>query len=458
MATGILSPSPVFTGFDANGDPLSGGLLSTFLAGTSTPAATYTDVGLTVANANPVVLDSAGRAVLFLTAGQSYKFVLKNAAGATQWSQDNISAGSGGSPSLDITGTAGETLGAGKVVYLSDGSGGLIVGRWYLADSAQAYASTLPVIGMTIAAIANGAVGTIRLNGIVTGLSSLTTGTTYYVGTAGALTIVTTVLSNARLVGVADSITSLVLNPSLSDRPAVVTTMSATGSVAGPLVAPGIRTIIYCTNASLATISQFTGSAVAGAEVWVISAGAGQVDLSHEIAGVGDSLHNVTTSAVTSLSAGVGAAKYVYDATIQRWRMVAHQQGAWITPTFNAANYTASGTMTWVPDAGDIGVCKYLLDGRRLHVVFNGSTMTIGGVVSTQLRLGKAAYGNFLAASSILLPRAIVNDNAAGVLTSCHVSVASGGSVINISKYTNANFTLSTNLTDLYFDIDFDVS
>lgn len=91
MATGTVMPSPVFTGFDSNGDPVSGGLLYVYDAGTSTPATTYSDVNLTIANANPVVLNSAGRAVVYL-AGASYKFVLKTAAGATVWSQDNVSS------------------------------------------------------------------------------------------------------------------------------------------------------------------------------------------------------------------------------------------------------------------------------------------------------------------------------------------------------------------------------
>ena len=44
MATGTVMPSPVFTGFDSNGDPVSGGLLYVYDAGTSTPATTYSDV------------------------------------------------------------------------------------------------------------------------------------------------------------------------------------------------------------------------------------------------------------------------------------------------------------------------------------------------------------------------------------------------------------------------------
>lgn len=91
MATGTLAPYPKLQFFDDDGDPLAGGLLYTYAAGTSTPLATYSDVALATPNANPVVLDAAGRATVFLSA-TSYKFVLKTSAGATIWTADNISA------------------------------------------------------------------------------------------------------------------------------------------------------------------------------------------------------------------------------------------------------------------------------------------------------------------------------------------------------------------------------
>ena len=46
--------------FDGNGDPLSGGFLYFYEAGTSTPKATYSDEALTIENENPVELDAFG--------------------------------------------------------------------------------------------------------------------------------------------------------------------------------------------------------------------------------------------------------------------------------------------------------------------------------------------------------------------------------------------------------------
>jgi hypothetical protein len=78
--------------FDNNGLPLSGGLLYTYAAGTSTPLATYTTISGNIANSNPIVLDSAGRVPneIWITTGYGYKFVLQNSSGAQIWSYDNI--------------------------------------------------------------------------------------------------------------------------------------------------------------------------------------------------------------------------------------------------------------------------------------------------------------------------------------------------------------------------------
>lgn len=69
--------------------PCNGCLLSTFSAGTTTPLATYSESTGTTPNANPLVLASDGSATIYLT-NASYKFVLKTAAGATIWTQDQV--------------------------------------------------------------------------------------------------------------------------------------------------------------------------------------------------------------------------------------------------------------------------------------------------------------------------------------------------------------------------------
>lgn len=211
VAGQTVTPSPYQVVLDSSGNPVSGALIYTYASGTSTPKTTYTDTTLAVPNANPIVADASGRYVAFLVSGQSYKFTIKTAAGATLKTVDAIQAIPASSGNLDVLATAGEALTAGQAVYLSDGSGGLTAGSWYKADADNLYSSTTCVIGVAPSAMASAATGTVRLAGRVTGLAALTIGASYYASaTAGALTS-SEPSANPRLIGVADTTTSLVL-------------------------------------------------------------------------------------------------------------------------------------------------------------------------------------------------------------------------------------------------------
>lgn len=88
-----LAPDARLQYFDESGDPYSGGLFYTYAAGTTTLTNTYTDSTGNTANANPIVLNASGftPSGVWLTAGTSYKFVVKDSAGTTVFSEDNIS-------------------------------------------------------------------------------------------------------------------------------------------------------------------------------------------------------------------------------------------------------------------------------------------------------------------------------------------------------------------------------
>lgn len=161
MSNLTITPWPVCQYFDNNGEPLDGGLLYTYASGTTTPAATYsTSTG--VANTNPIVLDSAGRCVVFLAA-TSYKFVLTDKNGIQIWSIDGV-------PS---TGLAQSIVGIGATAYNFGGS------------ELSPITSTSYGSGTTIdVCLANSAfltidsallVGTFGLQGMIEGVSGVTT-------------------------------------------------------------------------------------------------------------------------------------------------------------------------------------------------------------------------------------------------------------------------------------------
>ena len=70
--SGTLIPVAQQRFFDANGLPLAGGFLYTWLSGTSTPTPVYQDAGLSVAHTNPIILDAdgwvPGTGLIFLSA------------------------------------------------------------------------------------------------------------------------------------------------------------------------------------------------------------------------------------------------------------------------------------------------------------------------------------------------------------------------------------------------------
>ena len=94
-----LAPFLKFKEWDSNGDPLSGGKLYSYVAGTSTPASTYTDESGATPNTNPVILDGSGRADVWLSASTNYKFVLYDSDDNLIWSVDDVNGGSASSPS-----------------------------------------------------------------------------------------------------------------------------------------------------------------------------------------------------------------------------------------------------------------------------------------------------------------------------------------------------------------------
>jgi hypothetical protein len=133
MATVLLSP--VGNGqqfFDNNGLPLSGGLIYTYQAGSSTPSATYTTNLGSIPNSNPIILDAAGRPPqeIWLEVGYTYKFIIQTSAGVTLQTLDNLY------PILQTTTGSGTTIPAGLITMWS-GSIGSIPAGWALCNGSN---------------------------------------------------------------------------------------------------------------------------------------------------------------------------------------------------------------------------------------------------------------------------------------------------------------------------------
>jgi len=127
--------SPIGNGFQfftTTGIPLAGGYIYTYVAGSTTPQATYTDSAGTVANTNPIQLGSDGRPQqeIWLTSGVNYKFVLTDSNGITIQTYDNLYGILGSAPSVNPIPSGGIIMWSGSIgsipagYYLCDGNNG----------------------------------------------------------------------------------------------------------------------------------------------------------------------------------------------------------------------------------------------------------------------------------------------------------------------------------------------
>jgi hypothetical protein len=88
-----LAPSPKFQAIGFGGLPVPFGKLFTYVAGTNTPQATYTDSTQTQQNLNPVIMDANASANVWFVTSQVYKVVLQDQVGNQIYSVDQIPGG-----------------------------------------------------------------------------------------------------------------------------------------------------------------------------------------------------------------------------------------------------------------------------------------------------------------------------------------------------------------------------
>lgn len=90
---GAIATIPRLRLTDFQGDPLVGGSLTVYAAGTTDLENSWQDRSLSIFNTNPIILDGMGSCVVWLDDAKTYKVEVKNAAGATIWIADNIVGG-----------------------------------------------------------------------------------------------------------------------------------------------------------------------------------------------------------------------------------------------------------------------------------------------------------------------------------------------------------------------------
>jgi len=98
--------------FDDDGLPLDGGLLYTYISGTTTDQVTYQDEAGTTPNTNPIVLDARGECVLWLDSTLVYTLHLERADLTTVWTRDDVqSTGVGALTQTDLDALTADDIG-----------------------------------------------------------------------------------------------------------------------------------------------------------------------------------------------------------------------------------------------------------------------------------------------------------------------------------------------------------
>jgi len=166
-------------------------------------------------------------------------------------------------------------------------------------------------------------------------------------------------------------------------------------------------------------------------------------------AAASDQLQNLVTSGSTPVAPG-GFILYQHNGT--DWKLIDHDQGAWITRTFAAGDFFANGSMTWTVEAGDIGGDLYKIDGRAIRWNLYIYPTTVGGTANTGLQV---RIPNSLKITKTLLSAAYVINN--GVAEFGAWSSIANDTFITFVRLGLPNWTLGTNNVGVFAATSFEV-
>jgi hypothetical protein len=148
------------------------------------------------------------------------------------------------------------------------------------------------------------------------------------------------------------------------------------------------HTLLRCNNASALIVTGFSigGNApTAGDSVVIVNVGSSTVRVAHQDAGSTTANRAVFPSARGQIIGSTGIIVLVYDGTTTRWRVQAVEPGVPIAIAYSAGDFTATGSMTWTVDSGDVTTARYLQHGSHVTLWMVLATTTTGGTTSNGL-------------------------------------------------------------------------
>lgn len=161
----------------------------------------------------------------------------------------------------------------------------------------------------------------------------------------------------------------------------------------------------------------------------------------------GNKFGNCATSAPTGVAPG-GFIEYEYNGT--DWVLIGHEQGDWITSTFNAADYSGSGAMTWTLTSPDVALMQWRLRGKELTITFAIDTATVGGTPATDLKIGQGAYGGFTGSGTQYIGTIVRAVDGLSTLVDAYIQANPSATFLRILKLSFAVWSAATNTNSAY--------
>jgi hypothetical protein len=145
-----LLPNAELQFIDSNGSPLAGGKVYYYIPNTSTLKSTYQDSAQTILNTNPIVLDAAGRAIVW--GSGAYRQVVYDQFGNLVWDQVTQDANAGLIGNMtDKRYVAGTDFTPGTTTQLALPSApGTLTNMWVFFDAAYQADDQMSVVGTTL--------------------------------------------------------------------------------------------------------------------------------------------------------------------------------------------------------------------------------------------------------------------------------------------------------------------
>jgi len=228
-------------------------------------------------------------------------------------------------------------------------------------------------------------------------------------------------------------------------------TLPASASVAG-YAGP---TTVFWSGASLITVNGILSGST-GQRLLIKNTGSALALFAHAngSAAAADRLTNLATSAPTPVAPG-GWIAYEHNGT--NWKLIGHEQGAAITPTFAAGTYTAD-TASWTLASGDVTTQTYVLRGKWLTVVWalNTTTVARAGADPTFLYISNAAWGGFTATTQVQTVGGYAKDNN-GANEVLLILVFAAGTQLFLGLLDLTQWANATDLTSVYGQTTFEV-